>query len=85
MLDLIVSECLVVLEAKTAEIAGTVGEVFAYFLMAEESYLLFMLGVATANDSCYCEFVIVIMDYYIVSYVLVKWNYFYSIKYLRYF
>ncbi len=74
MLDLVVAEGLVVFKPQATEVADAVREVLTYFLVAEEGYLFFCFGCAVGDDGCDGEFVVVVVDDYTVSDVLVEWN-----------
>ena len=59
---------------QTAQVAYTVLEVFADFLVALEGYLFLVLGLVVYYYGCDGEFVIVVVDYDRIGDVLVEWN-----------
>ncbi len=71
---------MVVFEPETTDVANVVFEIFADFLVPEKCYLFLLLD-STIRDNCSnCEFIIVVVDDYIIGDVLVKGNYLQTIK-----
>ncbi len=85
MLDLVISESLAVFEPETAYEANVVFEMFADFLVPEKCYLFLLLDSTIGDNRSNCEFIIVVVDDYIIGDVLMKGNYLQTIKQLRFF